>query len=203
MGKPHVTTGAAAKELGIGRTTLLRWMHDGLVTPVFETAGGQFRWDVENLRRQLKALTAARGAALMTERASAPVKIPVVSAIVTSGLGVLISRRNDRDPPWAFIGGKVHEGESPEDAALREVKEETGLLVKVGPAGLIGERIHPKNGRHMIYMHAVPTHGTAVFVGDEDELAEVRWVSLDEADELVKPYGIYAPVHAFLTQTLT
>ena len=37
----------------------------------------------------------------------------------------------------------------------------------------------------MIYIAAAPTHGTEVFVGDEDELAEVRWVSLAEADELM------------------
>ena len=34
-------------------------------------------------------------------------------------------------------------------------------------------------------MAAAPTHGTDVIVGDEEELAEVRWVSLAEADELM------------------
>jgi len=43
-------------------------------------------------------------------------------------------------------------------------------------------------------------HGTAVFVGDSDELAEVRWVSLAEADELLP--GMYEPVRAYLAQTL-
>jgi hypothetical protein len=37
----------------------------------------------------------------------------------------------------------------------------------------------------MVYLEARPTHGTDVFVGDEDELAEVRWVSLAEADKLL------------------
>jgi hypothetical protein len=27
----------------------------------------------------------------------------------------------------------------------------------------------------MIYMAATPTRGTSIFVGDQDELAEVRW----------------------------
>ena len=32
---------------------------------------------------------------------------------------------------WEFPGGKLEEGETPEQAALREVREETGLAVEV------------------------------------------------------------------------
>ena len=95
---------------------------------------------------------------------------------------------------------RVEPGESPADAAVREVKEETGLRVEVGE--VIGERVHPKTGRTMIYMAARPTHGTEVFVGDEDELAEVRWVSLAEADELMAAYGMFEPVHEYLAREL-
>src|SRR5579859_5530859 len=109
------------------------------------------------------------------ELPSAPEPQPVVAAIVTSKLGVLVGRRNDGKPPWTFIAGEIEPGESPEDAAVREVKEETGCVVRA--IGIIGRRVHPKTGRTMVYMSARPTHGTKVFVGDEDELAEVRWVS--------------------------
>ena len=57
---------------------------------------------------------------------------PVVAAIVTSELGVLVGRRNDGKPPWTFISGEVEPGESPADAAVREVKEETALEVRPG-----------------------------------------------------------------------
>jgi 8-oxo-dGTP pyrophosphatase MutT (NUDIX family) len=123
---------------------------------------------------------------------------PVAAAIVTSPLGLLVGRRNDRTPEWGFITGEIEPGESPADAAVREVKEETGLRVEAGE--VIGERDHPKTGRHMIYMAAAPTHGTDVFVGDEDELAEVRWVSLAEADELLP--GMFAPVREYLEREL-
>jgi 8-oxo-dGTP pyrophosphatase MutT (NUDIX family)/transcriptional regulator with XRE-family HTH domain len=123
---------------------------------------------------------------------------PIVAAIVTSPLGVLVGRRNDGKPPWTFIAGEVEPGERPEDAAVREVKEETGCLVKAGR--VIGERDHPATGKHMIYMAARPTHGTDVFVGDEVELAEVRWVSLAEADELLP--GMYEPVREHLAREL-
>lgn len=208
MAKRYLRTAAAAAEIGISRWALNRWANAGLVTPAFKSPGGrQNYWDLDDLFRQLRRAGAVPEGKPMTESAApaagVPVKPPVVSAIVTSDLGVLISRRNDKDPPWAFIGGKVHEGESPQDAAIREVKEETGLLVRVGPGDLIGERIHPKNATHMIYMHAIPAGPAAVFVGDEDELAEVRWVSLAMAEALMRPYPMFGPVREFLARTLT
>src|SRR5688500_12556321 len=112
--------------------------------------------------------------AFMPDSATAPEPQPVVAAIVTSHLGVLCGRRNDGKPPWTFIAGEIEPGESQLDAAIREVKEETGLLVRAGHHE-IGRRVHPKTGRTMIYLACTPTHGTDVFVGDEDELAEVRW----------------------------
>jgi 8-oxo-dGTP diphosphatase len=123
---------------------------------------------------------------------------PIAAAIVTSDRGVLISRRIDRTPPWGFITGEVEPGEQPEDAAVREVKEETGMEVEGGQ--VIGERDHPKTGRHLIYMAAKPTRGTDVFVGDRAELAEVKWATLAEAVELLP--GMHEPVRDYLAREL-
>jgi len=123
---------------------------------------------------------------------------PVVAAIVTSRLGVLVGHRHDDKPPWTFIAGEVEPGEQPEDAAIREVKEETGLRIATGE--VIGERTHPKTGRRMIYIAARPTHGTDVIVGDEEELAEVRWVGLAVADQLLP--GMHEPVREYLAREL-
>ena len=38
--------------------------------------------------------------------------------------------RDENRDKWVGIGGKFEEGESPEDCALREVREETGLTLK-------------------------------------------------------------------------
>ena len=123
---------------------------------------------------------------------------PIAAAIVTSRKGVLAGRRNDGKPPWTFIAGEVEPDEDPADAAVREVKEETGLEVRA--AQVIGERDHPATGRHMIYLAARPVRGTSVHVGDEAELAEVRWLTMAEADELLP--GMYEPVRAYLEQAL-
>ncbi|WP_285613247.1 MerR family transcriptional regulator [Actinokineospora globicatena] len=51
-----VSTGDAAKELGIHRETLRAWWRAGMVTPAEETVGGHARWDVDQLRRDIRAL---------------------------------------------------------------------------------------------------------------------------------------------------
>jgi len=50
----YVTTGAAARELGISTATLTRWVARHLVTPAETTAGGHYRWDLDDLRAQIQ-----------------------------------------------------------------------------------------------------------------------------------------------------
>lgn len=193
---PHdVGSNAAAKAIGVGRGTLWRWWKAGHITPAWVTPAGQARWDIAELRRQLRK----REEDAMPEPATAPEHQPVVAAIVTSHLGVLVGKRNDGRPPWTFIAGEIEPGESQADAAVREVKEETGLLVRAAHQE-IGRRVHPKTKRTMIYLACTPTHGTDVFVGDEDELAEVRWIGLTEVDDLLP--GMFEPVRDHLSRTL-
>lgn len=132
------------------------------------------------------------------EAPNKPEPLPVVAAIVTSAKGVLIGKRADSKPPWTFIAGEIEPGESPEDAATREVKEETGLDVRA--IHVIGRRVHPKTKRTMVYMAARPTHGTNAIVADTVELIEVRWVRLPEAEQLLP--GMYEPVHEYLEEVL-
>lgn len=133
------------------------------------------------------------------EPATTPERSPVVASIVTSPLGVLLGRRNDGKPPWTFIAGEIEPGESAADAAVREVKEETGLLVTAAERE-IGRRVHPYSGRTMVYLACKPVGKLDVFVGDEDELAEVRWVPLDEALPLLP--GLFDLVRDHLKREL-
>jgi 8-oxo-dGTP pyrophosphatase MutT (NUDIX family) len=113
--------------------------------------------------------------------------------------GVLIGRRRDGKPLWTFPGGKVEAGESAADGAVREVKEETGLVVTTA-AKEIGRRVHPKTGRTMIYLACTPTEKLDAIVGDEDELSEVKWASVADLDVLMP--GIFEPVLAYINEQL-
>jgi 8-oxo-dGTP pyrophosphatase MutT (NUDIX family) len=190
----------AAEAVSASPASLQRWVKEGRIKPVYVTPGGRYRWDVDELRRQLGIST--EGVSMENALTADPIKPQVAAAIVTSELGVLVGKRNDGAPPWTFIAGKIHEGESPADAAVREVKEETGLVVRPAMRE-IGRRIHPKTQTLMIYIACRPTEGLDVFVGDEEELAEVRWVKLGELGDLMGGAGnVFEPVWQHLSTTL-
>lgn len=48
-----VRTAEAARAVGVSAATLRRWARAGLVVPATQTLGGQDRWDVDALRRQV------------------------------------------------------------------------------------------------------------------------------------------------------
>jgi excisionase family DNA binding protein len=50
----YVTTAEAARRIGVGVSTLQRWAAQGIVTPAWRTPGGQARWDVDDLKAQLR-----------------------------------------------------------------------------------------------------------------------------------------------------
>lgn len=49
-----VPTGVAARAIGVDNATLVRWWQRGKVIPELVTAGGHARWDIDDLRRQLR-----------------------------------------------------------------------------------------------------------------------------------------------------
>ena len=191
-----VGTGVAAEAVGVDSATLWRWERSGQVSAELRTPGGQLRWDVEDLRAQIDR---ARQENAPLSKPETPEPEPVVAAVVTSHLGVLLGRRNDGRPPWTFIAGKIEPGESSADAAIREVKEEADLVVTY--SHIIGRRVHPETARTMIYLACIPAGTTDVHVGDPDELSEVRWASLDEAVRLLP--GMFQPVQDYLRGRLT
>lgn len=51
-----LTTTQAAKALGISRRTLARYVEKGLITPTLRLPSRHYRWDLDDLRRQLRDL---------------------------------------------------------------------------------------------------------------------------------------------------
>lgn len=126
---------------------------------------------------------------------------PSISAAIIAHEGrVLMVRRRiaEGQLSWQFPAGAIEAGESPEEAAVRETLEETGLHVVA--VRLIGERVHPKTHRLMSYTACDVVAGIAR-VADDDELAELAWCAHSEIAEYV-PYGLFAPVQAYLDGVL-
>jgi 8-oxo-dGTP diphosphatase len=121
-------------------------------------------------------------------------------AVVVADGKLLMIRRRERegDLLWALPGGAIEAGETPEEAAVRETLEETGL--KVEAVTLIGQRVHPKTQRDMSYT-ACRVIGGEAHVADADELDAIEWITLDEIPEKV-PYGLYGPVQEYLETAL-
>ncbi|MFD7447952.1 NUDIX hydrolase [Kitasatospora sp. NPDC059827] len=136
----------------------------------------------------------------MTQQ-SAEERPGIAAAIVVRGGRVLMVRRrvSEGQLSWQFPAGEIEAGESPEEAAVRETAEETGLGVAV--VGFLGERVHSKTGRLMSYTACEVVGGTAEVV-DTDELDALAWVALAEIPEYV-PYGLFEPVQAYLDIALT
>jgi 8-oxo-dGTP pyrophosphatase MutT (NUDIX family) len=104
------------------------------------------------------------------------------------GFEVLLASRRTRrgDLVWGLPKGLVEEGEAPEDAAIREVREETGHRGTIrGPLGDVsywfvweGTRIHKTV--HFFLMDADDEPP-----GPRDrEMEEVRWFPLEEAADV-------------------
>jgi 8-oxo-dGTP pyrophosphatase MutT (NUDIX family) len=102
---------------------------------------------------------------------------------------------------WLPLGGHIELDEDPEQAALREAKEEGGLEVELlgerppttgaGTRALIAPRfldIHRITDSHqhigMIYW-ARPKNGTVTLAAAEHH--DIRWCSIDELEKLIPP----------------
>jgi 8-oxo-dGTP diphosphatase len=130
---------------------------------------------------------------------------PCAGALVTRDRHLLLVRRAHEpwrgswDVPGGFCGPREH----PADAAVREVREETGLLVRTG--GILGLWIdtYAPEGPNAdkvtlnIYFHATP-EGLAETRLDPNEVAEIAWFALGELPtEIAFPGHVPAVLRAW------
>ena len=101
--------------------------------------------------------------------------------VVVDGRVLLVHRPRYDD--WTLPKGKLDPGESFEEAALREVEEETGLVCRLGRE-LPSTEYHDNKGRPKVVRYWLMEVERGEFEPN-DEVDEVRWAELGEAPALL------------------
>lgn len=113
--------------------------------------------------------------------------IPAVGvAVVRDGDLLLVRRgRGANAGLWAIPGGKVEYGESMRAAAIREVREETGIDVELGEVIWVGDALGPGDPPAWHYT-LVDYFGRMIggVLQAADDAREVAWIPLKSALEL-------------------
>lgn len=122
---------------------------------------------------------------------NAPEVVPCVGALVYDDAGRLLMIKRGREPAlglWSLPGGRVDVGESMPEALVREVVEETGLVVTPGRVVGSVNRDGPHGAIYAITdMVAVWTGGT-LRAGDDAQ--DARFVDVAELSSLALSPGL-------------
>jgi 8-oxo-dGTP pyrophosphatase MutT (NUDIX family) len=110
---------------------------------------------------------------------------------VVRAAGAVVGRRSDgrvevllvhrpKYDDWSFPKGKAEEGESDMDCAVREVEEETGLRVSLGPELVPTSYESKGRPKRVRYWLAEPRPGEDASA--RNEVDEVAWLTPDAAE---------------------
>ena len=108
--------------------------------------------------------------------------VRVVAAVIRDGDRVFATQRGygEYKDWWEFPGGKIEAGELPQDALVREIREELDTEISVGDLITTVEYDYPDFHLSMDCFWASVISGKLLL--REHEAA--RWISLSELDEL-------------------
>ncbi len=113
------------------------------------------------------------------------------SAVVLGPDGRLLVHRHRRLGRWLQPGGHVEPGEAPEAAAVRETREETGLVPIHPPSGPVLVHVDEHPGpdghihldlRYLLHVDPSRTEGPGEDAGRGG--AELRWLAPDDLDDV-------------------
>lgn len=129
-------------------------------------------------------------------------QITIVVAVIRNEKGdILLARRNEPElkyahDKWEFVGGGIEFGESPEEALIREVKEEAGVdveIIRLIPK-VFSEKLtisDEKQAHVIILSYECKIISGQLKAGLEEEISELKFVPLDE----VKNYNAFNNIH--------
>ena len=115
-----------------------------------------------------------------------PAPIPAVGVVCLRGDEVLLIRRGrpPKQGEWSLPGGRIEPGERTEDAALRELREETGVEARINRLIAVVDGIFPEAGRHYVLIDFAADWVSGEPVAGDDAM-EARFVPLDQVEALV------------------
>lgn len=105
--------------------------------------------------------------------------VQVVAALIRQDRKFMIFQRpatKTRAYQWEFVGGKVEQGESLEDALIRECREEIGVTVKVGSVFTEVDHEYPDITIHLTLFNAEIAEGELRMLEHND----IKCISPDE-----------------------
>jgi 8-oxo-dGTP pyrophosphatase MutT (NUDIX family) len=110
------------------------------------------------------------------------------SAIVVDERGRVLLHRHKRLGIWLQPGGHVDPGETVADAAVRETREETGVVAVHPPGGprLVHVDVHegPRGHVHLDLRYLLLADGNAAFTPDPGESPTVAWFAPGQVEEV-------------------
>jgi 8-oxo-dGTP diphosphatase len=118
-----------------------------------------------------------------------------VAVIVTHQRQVLFGKRcsGETEILWQLPGGWIEAGESPQQAARREVSEETGLqLSELRFVGLSNNIFSACKHSLSLYFEAECVDAGSLFAGERDKCAGWEWRDWNEIGE-----NLYLPLRLF------
>jgi len=113
-------------------------------------------------------------------------RVRVAALIFLDGQIVVVRHRRDNLSYHLLPGGGIRWGETLEQALIREVAEETGLQIQVGPLLLVSDTIDPNDMRHVINLifEAVVTERPATMTSSDIRVEAAELVAIGELDRL-------------------
>ena len=122
-------------------------------------------------------------------RASQPQKMIVVKVVIKSDLGNILLAKPDYKKTWQLPGGGVENGESPEQAAVREVKEELNLDILDSDLAIKGTIYKPDEELlFIVYEYTKLIAEDIKFDLQADEITDFQFAQVQNVAPLLSSY---------------